>query len=58
MTGFRTAIKNVRLDKKTGKLVRVHKLQAGKSIRTEHAKAKRQADKWAEHYTPIEGTKK
>jgi hypothetical protein len=51
MTGFRTAIKNVRLKSDPdGKvhLVRVHKLQAGKSPRTEHAKAAKQAAKWKE----------
>ena len=47
MTGFRTAIKNVRLKSEPGKvhLVRVHKLQAGKSRRVMEAKAKREADK-------------
>ncbi len=60
MTGFRTAIKNVRLKSDPdGKvhLVRVHKLQAGKPRRVLEARAKREADKWAEHYSPIPSRK-
>lgn len=48
---FRIALRNVRLKQDpTGKvhLVRVHKLQAGKSTRTEHAKAAKTAAKWKE----------
>lgn len=56
MTGFRTAIKNVRLKSDPdGKvhLVRVHRKVAGQPRRVLEAKAKREAGKWAEHYTPI-----
>ena len=57
MTGFRTAIKNVRLKSDPdGKvhLVRVHKLVAGQR-KAKHAKAARQEKAWreAEHDTPI-----
>lgn len=57
MTGFRTAIKNVRLKQDpSGRvhLVRVHKLDASKRKRI-HAQANREAKAWeeAEHYTPI-----
>ena len=33
---------------KNGKIVRVHKLQAGKSTRTEHAKAAKQEKRWSD----------
>lgn len=60
MTGFRTAIRNIRLKSDpSGKvhLVRVHKLQAGKTRRVLEARAKREADRWAEHYSPIDSRK-
>ena len=53
---FRIALRNVRLkEDPDGRvhLVRVHKMQAGKSRRVLEARAKRESDKWAEHYTPI-----
>lgn len=56
MTGFRIALRNVRLKQDPdGKvhLVRVHKMQAGKPRRVLESRAKREADKWAEQYTPI-----
>ena len=56
MTGFRIAIKNILLKQDPdGKvhLVRVHKMQAGKPRRVLEARAQREADKWAEQYTPI-----
>ena len=56
MSGFRIALRNVRLkEDPDGRvhLVRVHKMQAGKTRRVLEARAKREADKWAEHYTPI-----
>lgn len=56
MTGFRVALKNIRLkEDPDGRvhLVRVHKMQAGKSRRILEARVKREADKWAEQYTPI-----
>lgn len=56
MTGFRIALRNVRLkEDPDGRvhLVRVHKMQAGKPRRVLEARAKREADKWAEQYTPI-----
>ena len=56
MTGFRIALRNVRLkEDPDGRvhLVRVHKMQAGKPRRVLEARAKREADKWTEHYTPI-----
>lgn len=59
MSGFRIALRNIRLkEDPDGKvhLVRVHKMQAGKSRRVLEARAKRQADKWAEHYSPIPAT--
>lgn len=54
--GFRIALRNVRLKQDPdGKvhLVRVHKVQAGKPRRVLEARAKREADKWAEQCTPI-----
>lgn len=54
--GFRIALRNIRLKQDPdGKvhLVRVHKMQAGKPRRVLEVRAKREADKWAEHYTPI-----
>ena len=59
MTGFRIALKNIRLkEDPDGKvhLVRVHKMQPGKPRRVLEASAKREADKWAEHYSPIPAT--
>lgn len=58
MSGFRVAVKNVRLKSDPdGKvhLVRVHKVQPGKPRRVLEARAKREAERWqaAEHYTPI-----
>lgn len=56
---FRFALKNIRLkEDPDGKvhLVRVHKMQAGKTRRVLEARAKREADKWAEHYSPIPAT--
>lgn len=49
MTGFRIAIRNVRLKSDPSgkvKIIRVHKFQAGKSTRTEHAKAAKKAARW------------
>ncbi|NOU07110.1 MAG: hypothetical protein HOO99_13110 [Hyphomicrobiaceae bacterium] len=48
MSGFRTAIKNVRLKSDPDgrvHLVRVHKIDASKRKRV-HVQAKREADKW------------
>ena len=56
MTGFRIALRNVRLkEDPDGKvhLVRVHKMQVGKPRRVLEARAKREADKWAEQHTSI-----
>ena len=53
---FRFAIKNIRLkEDPDGRvhLVRVHKMQEGRPRRVLEARAKREADKWAEQYTPI-----
>lgn len=40
---------------RNGKIVKEHKLQAGKSRRVLEARAKREAERWqaAEHYSPI-----
>lgn len=60
MTGFRIALRNVRLKQDPDgrvHLVRVHKMQAGKSRRVLEARAKQREQEWkdaaAEHYTPI-----
>ena len=57
MTGFRVAVKNVRLKSDPdGKvhLVRIHKLPAGQR-KNQHAKSSRLEKQWkaAEHYSPI-----
>lgn len=57
MTGFRVAVKNVRLKSDPDgrvHLVRIHKLPAGQR-KNQHAKASRLEKKWkaAEHYSPI-----
>lgn len=60
MSGFRTAIKNVRLKQDPDgrvHLVRVHRKVAGQPRRVLEAKASREADKWAEHYTPLKSQK-
>lgn len=62
MTGFRTAVKNIRLKADPdGKvhLVRVHKKIAGQPRSVLEARAKRETDRWkaAEHYSPIENKK-
>lgn len=58
MTGFRVAMKNIRIkEDPSGRvhIYRVHKKIAGKSRAALEARAKREADKWkaAEHYSPI-----
>lgn len=56
MTGFKIALKNIRFkEDPTGRvrIYRVHQHVAGKPRRVLEARAKRQADKWAEHYSPI-----
>lgn len=65
MSGFRIALRNVRLkEDPDGKvhLVRVHKMQAGKTRRILEARAKREEQKWkdafAEHYTPMDWKEK
>lgn len=56
MTGFRVALKNIRFKEDASgrvRIYRVHQKIAGKSRRVLEARAKREADKWAEHYSPI-----
>lgn len=53
---FRFALKNIRFkEDPTGRvrIYRVHQHVAGKTRRVLEARAKREADKWAEQYTPI-----
>ena len=56
MTGFKIALKNIRLkEDPTGRvrIYRVHQHVAGKPRRVLEARAKREADKWAEQHTSI-----
>ena len=62
MTGFRVAMKNIRIkEDPSGRvhIYRVHKKIAGRPRSVLEARAKREADRWkaAEHYSPIENKK-
>jgi hypothetical protein len=51
--GHKIRVGNMRINPKTGKLERVHKVVAGQPRKVKEAKAKREAGKWTEKSRPL-----